>query len=174
MIKTKKIVKEWIYPTIIALVIALLINKFVFFLVVVPTGSMKPTIMPGDRLLITRVYDKEKLNRGDIIVFYSDELEKTLVKRLIGLPKDNIVVKRDGTVYINDKKLEEPYIIRGYCTTGVFKVPEGKYLFLGDNRPNSFDSRGWENPYISMDKIKGKARFVVFPFDRLGKLNGIN
>ncbi len=53
---------------------------------------------------------------------------------------------------------------------GTYKVPEGKYFFMGDNRINSFDSRYWENPYIDWSDIKGKARFIVFPFKRFGIL----
>jgi signal peptidase I len=167
----KKIIKDWIVPIISALIIALLINKFIFFLILVPTGSMDPTIKPGDRVLVFRIYNKDNLKRGDIVVFYSDELEKPLVKRLIGLPNDEIEIKSDGSVYINNERIEEPYVINdANGITKKFNVPSGKYFFLGDNRANSYDSRYWDDPYISQGKIEGKAVLIVFPFNRIDLL----
>ena len=63
---------DWIVPIIVAVILALLINKFIIFQVMIPTGSMIPTLNVGDRLLVTRVYRPERLNREDIVVFYSE------------------------------------------------------------------------------------------------------
>ncbi len=94
--------KEWVMPVAIALVIVLLLNKFIFILVTVPTGSMENTIIPGDRLYVNELFDVADAERGDILVFKSDELEeKRLVKRLIGMPGEEVEVKEDGSVYIN-------------------------------------------------------------------------
>jgi len=82
----KYFIKEWVVPALIALVIVLLLNTFVFQLVTVPTGSMISTIMPGDKLYVNKIFDIGKVRRGDILVFKSHELDKQLVKRLIGLP----------------------------------------------------------------------------------------
>ena len=98
----KKFFKDWIVPIFAALVIAVLINKFIFFNVYVPTGSMIPTINENDKILVTRIYNPEKIQRGDIIVFYSEELQETLIKRAIGLPGDHIDIK-DGVVSVNGK-----------------------------------------------------------------------
>ena len=162
--------KEWAIPIISAIIIALAVNKFVFFNIVVPTGSMIPTIMPGDRILVTRVYNTEKLKRGDIIVFHSNELHEDLIKRLIGLPGDIVQRKSDGSVYVNDKKIDEKYVTNDGGPTGVFVVPKDCFLFLGDNRANSYDSRYWKQPFISKKSIMGKARFIIFPFNRIGVL----
>ena len=70
----KKFFKDWIVPIFAALVIAVLINKFIFFNVYVPTGSMIPTINENDKILVTRIYNPEKIQRGDIIVFYSGNI----------------------------------------------------------------------------------------------------
>ena len=84
--------REWIVQIIAAIFIAILINKFIFFNVTVPTGSMIPTINKDDRFMVTRIYNTNNIERGDIIVFYSDELQKLLIKRAIGLPGDHISI----------------------------------------------------------------------------------
>lgn len=167
--KAKNFFKDWIMPVASAIILALLINKFIFFQVSVPTKSMYPTIKPDDRIIVTRIYNKEKLKSGDIVVFYSEELGDTLIKRLIGLPGDEIKIDENRNLYINGEKQEEPYVIYNGGKGGEFKVPEDHYFFMGDNRANSWDSRYWQESFISKDDIKGKARFIVFPFDRFGE-----
>ena len=175
--KSKKKIKEtkknfffdWVIPIFIAIVLAICINKFLIFKVYIPSSSMVPTLNVDDRLLVTRVYNPEKLQRGDIVVFDSDELNETVIKRLIGLPGDTI--KIDGTaVYVNGKKLDEPYVEYPLESYGTYKVPEGKYFFLGDNRANSNDSRFWKDPYIDADKIQGKAQIKIYPLSQIGFL----
>jgi len=156
-------------PIAFAIILATLINKFLFYNVRIPSESMYPTIKIGDRITVTRVYDKSNLKRGDIIVFYSYELKDRLIKRLIGLPGDEIDIKDNGQVFINGNKSEEPYVVYNEELGKRFKVPQDKYLFLGDNRASSLDARKWENPYIDGKDIKGKARFVIYPFKRFGK-----
>lgn len=166
--KFKSFFREWVVPIGAAIILAVLIHKFVFFQVSVPTRSMYPTIKPGDRIIVTRIYHKESLKTGDIVVFYSDELKETLIKRLIGVPGDTVEVKDNGEVYVNSKKINQSYVVYNGGIGGTFKVPEGKYFFMGDNRANSWDSRYWNEHYISQDKIKGVARFIAFPFNRFG------
>jgi signal peptidase I len=146
------------------------LNKFVFILVTVPTGSMETTIMPGDRLYVNKLFDIEDAKRGDILVFRSDELNEKLVKRLIGLPGETVEINEDGQVFINGEKLNEPYAKQAKGEGRTFTVPQGSYFFLGDNRPISVDARYWTNPYIPEDKIIGKATFRFFPLNRIGKL----
>ena len=166
----KRIFKDWILPIIAAIIIAFLINKFVFFNVTVPTGSMLPTINLKDKILVTRVHNKNNLKNGDVIVFHSDELDEDLIKRLIGLPNDEVEIKEDGSVYVNQKKVDESYVVYPGGKTGTFKVPEDSYFFMGDNRINSLDARYWEEPYIPKKDIMGKARIIISPFSRFGKL----
>lgn len=166
--KYKNFFKEWIVPVLSAIIVAVVINKFIFFQVSVPTKSMYPTIIPGDRIIVTRIYNKEKLQKGDIVVFYSKELNETLIKRLIGTPGDTIKVDENRDVYVNGQKVDQPYVVYNGGKAGEYKVPEGHYFFLGDNRANSLDARYWENTFISQEDIKGKARFVLFPFNRFG------
>ena len=155
----KNFIYEWGVPVISAVIIAILINKFLLFKVLIPSESMVPTLNVNDRLFVTRVYNLEKLKRGDILVFYSEELQEDLIKRLIGLPGDKIQII-NGVVSVNGEVLEEDYI----------GALEGKYFFLGDNRLYSKDSRYWINPYIDGEDIAGKAQIKVYPFDEIGKI----
>lgn len=164
----KYFVKEWLIPILIALIIVLLLNKFIFILVTVPTGSMEDTIMPNDRLYVNKLFKIEEVDRGDILVFESDELNKTLVKRLIGTPGDKVEIKTDGTVYVNDTRLIETYATRSPNKHQIFEVPEDHYFFMGDNRPYSADARAWKQPYIHKDKILGEVVFRFFPLNRIG------
>lgn len=168
-IKKNGFFKEWVMPVISALIICLLLNKFLFFNAQVPTGSMIPTININDRAVVSRIHNFNNLKRGDVIVFYSEELSERLVKRLIGLPGDKIEIK-NGVVYVNGEQLEENYVKNKDKYNGTFEVPEGKYFFLGDNRPVSMDARFWVNHYIDSSAIEGKAEFIFYPFKDFGMI----
>jgi signal peptidase I len=165
--KILKIFSDYIIPIIIAFILAMLIRQFLFYQIVVPTASMSPTIKVNDHLIVTKVYNKNSLKRGDVVVFNSKELNEKLIKRLIGLPNDTINITEDGKVYVNGKLIDQPYVVNNGGKGGIYKVPDGKYFFLGDNRSNSYDSRYWQNPYIPWADIQGKARFILFPFNRI-------
>lgn len=168
-IKKNGFFSEWVLPIISAIIICLLLNKFVFFNVHVPTGSMIPTINLENRLVVTRIHNLSNLKIGDVIVFYSDELSERLVKRLIGLPGDKIEIK-NGVVSVNGEELKEDYVEKKDKYNGTFEVPYGKYFFLGDNRPISKDARRWANPYIDGSAIEGKAQFIYYPFENFGAI----
>ncbi|MBC8062354.1 MAG: signal peptidase I [Clostridiaceae bacterium] len=165
----KKFIREWVVPIGVAIAIAFIIHTFIFFQIKVPSSSMYPTIKIGDRIIVTRVYNRSNLKTGDIVVFYSHELELTLIKRLIGVPGDEVKINDSGEVFINGKQLDQPYVINKANISKNFKVPEGKYLFFGDNREVSNDARWWKDPYIDGKDIEGKAQVIIFPFKRLGK-----
>ncbi|WP_315078230.1 signal peptidase I [uncultured Clostridium sp.] len=155
-------IKEWGLTIISAVVIGLLLWKFLIYTVWITSGSMIPTLEVKDRLVATRVHNPENLNRGDIVIFDSDELKEILIKRLIGLPGDHIEIK-NGIVSVNGEQLAEDYVKNNEDYDGIFDVPEGEYFFLGDNRANSDDSRYWKNPYIKSEKIQGKAKVKIYP-----------
>lgn len=168
-----KIIKEILSYTLCimaAVILAILVNKLILFKIKVPTASMYPTIKVNDQIFVTRIYNKDNLKTGDIVVFKSKELKEELVKRLIGIPNDTIEITDKGIVYVNGKQLDEPYVINNGGKSGIYKVPEGHYFFLGDNRMNSRDSRYWNNPYIDSSDIEGKAQIIVYPFNRFGFL----
>ena len=165
-----KEVKDWIICIIIAVIATVLINKFLIYKVYIPSSSMVPTLNKGDQLFVTKVYNPEKLKTGDIVVFYSRENKDTYIKRLIGCPGDNVKIEK-GVVYVNDKKINEDYVVYDDETfSGEYNVPQGKYFFLGDNRPVSKDSRKWDNPFVDEDDIEAKALLKVYPFKDFGLL----
>lgn len=163
--------KEFIFCIALALVLAILINKFLIYSVTIPSESMEPTLNVEDRLFISKIYNYEKIQRGDILVFYSEEADDTYIKRVIGLPGDKIEIKL-GKVYVNNEELVENYVENNDDTfSATYEVPEGKYFFLGDNREISKDSRRWINPYIDEKDIEGKAQIRIYPLNRIGFIN---
>ena len=170
----KKIIFDWVIPIVTAIILAMVIKKFLFVVVSVPTGSMRATIMEGDRLLVTRVYNPENLKTGDIVVFDFKEDNEKFVKRLIGTPGDTVEIFEDGSVKVNGNLLDDSYVYEREYVTDVYQkyeVPEDSYFFLGDNRNDSKDSRKWKtSPYIKGEDIEGKAQFTLYPFNRIGKL----
>ncbi|SFB29906.1 signal peptidase I [Clostridium frigidicarnis] len=162
--------KDWVIPIAVALFVAVIIHKFLIFKVYIPSESMYPALTNGDHLFVKRIYNYDKIKRQDIIVFNFKEggKEELLIKRVIGLPGDTVKIDNQGKVFINGEELNEPYVKNESNLAGEFKVPEGKYFFLGDNRSNSYDSRRWKDPFIDKNDIKGKAFVRVYPFNRIG------
>lgn len=166
--------KSVLSTIIITIVVVFILRSYIIINATVPTGSMENTILPGDNILGLRVaYLMEEPARGDVIFFYfpDDETQK-YVKRIIGLPGEKVTIS-DAKIYINDSEipLEEDYLKEEWIA-GIgpyeFEVPEGSYFVLGDNRNASADARYWKNPYVSEEKIIGKAVFTYYPFDRWG------
>lgn len=162
-----KWLKEWVPIIVIALVLSMTIRTYVGEAVVVPSGSMLPTIHINDRLAVEKFSKTEDLKPGDIVVFYPpvpDKKDERFIKRLIGVGGDTIEIK-DGALYRNGKKVDEPYIREPMTYTyGPVTVPPGKFFFLGDNRNESFDSHLWPTPFVDKSAICGKAVFRFYPF----------
>lgn len=164
---TASMIFGWVKVVAIALVIALLINKFVIANALIPSGSMESTIMTGDRVIGLRTsYIFTSPERGDIVIFKNpDDESKLYIKRIIGVPGDKVVIS-DGLVYINDSEvpLEEEYLsVTPKGNFGPYEVPEDSYFMLGDNRNVSKDSRYWENTFVKEEKIIAKAIFRYYP-----------
>lgn len=145
---------------------------------VVQSGSMEPKLETGNTVIYNRLaYVNNEPQRGDVIVFYSEEYNSYFGKRIIGVPGDVIKFK-DGYVVINNQFCDETLYIASDVETNCtkeFEVPEGCYFLLGDNREYSNDSRYWEQPYISKDQIKGKYMGQInfsFQYDILEKFFG--
>ena len=163
---------SWIQVLITAAIIAFCINTFIIANSQVPTGSMETTIMPGDRVIGSRLhYRFGDPQRGDIAIFvYPDDeaegIKTYYVKRVIGLPGDSVDIV-DGKVYLNgsDTPLDEPYIREPMMDEPPmhFEVPEDSYFMLGDNRNHSNDSRRWTHKYVKREKMIAKVLFQYFP-----------
>ncbi|MBR3935040.1 MAG: signal peptidase I [Oscillospiraceae bacterium] len=161
---------DWAKTLLLYCALPLIIFQSFCFIASVPTGSMESTIPVGAQVFTTRSFNKDNIERGDIVVFDSEELEVVLIKRCIGLPGDEIVFDGSGSVYINGNRYFENYVSSYSDFEGEFTVPEDHYFFVGDNRGGSLDARFWEEPYIHKDCVKGKARFIIFPFSSFGIL----
>jgi len=166
---------EWAILVAGALIIAILIKTFLFQAFYIPSASMDPTLKVDDRVLVNKLsYHLHSVHRGDIVVFKAPPEERTekikdLVKRVIGLPGDTIE-SRDGQVYINDRRLKEPYLPKGTRTEDLPRtvIPAGHYFMMGDNRGASSDSRVF-GP-IARSTIIGRAFVKMWPFSRFGFL----
>ena len=148
-------------PAVIVSAIVFFIFQFILLNGTVPSGSMEPTIDTGNLILTNRLaFINDEPTTGDIVVFFSEEHQKLLVKRVIGIAGDTIELK-DGKVYINGNLVVEAYIQgETWSASGndqTFVVPEGKLFVMGDNRENSADSRYFKDTFVSVDSVEGEA-----------------
>lgn len=180
---------------ITALVLALVIKAFLFQAFFIPSGSMEPTLYPGDRVLVNKIpYYFRDPHRGDVIVFenpdpaadidrgivggfvhwlaaglgVSTNPEEDFIKRVIGEPGD-IVEARNGQVFVNGRQVDEPYLEEKTADFGPEKVPKGELWVMGDNRDSSKDSR-FGLGTVPLDKVVGQAFIKIWPPTRIGLL----
>lgn len=157
-------ITKWLAKTFVSVIIgafvAFILFNYVLMMAKVVSGSMEPTVMTGAYTLSNRLsYMFGDPKRGDVAFFYpTDKPDTVFLKRVIGVPGDHVVVKY-GSVYVNEKKLEEPYVpeeMNDYLD-GEWDVPSGKYFMMGDNRNNSDDSRHWVHPFVDRKDFISKA-----------------
>ena len=163
---------DWIKHIVIAVLIAVFIIAFIGQRTVVNKTSMVPTLHDGDNLIIEKITPRLGIfERGDIVIIQNAsehfEIEdKLIIKRIIALENETIEIK-DGIVYINEIPLREDYVKNQWKRNyGPLKIDEGYVFVLGDNRPNSRDSR--EFGQVSVDKINAKALLRIYPFKDFG------
>lgn len=167
-----KLFKRYYKEILIGLIIALLgsnyYHKHYYYKVIIPSESMETTIMPGDKVLVSKNIDDMKV--GQIYTFYRGKI--LYIKRLIAIGGDHVVINNND-VYVNNKKLTETYVSSDMTSTIYMDlvVPEGKYFFLGDNRNNSNDARYWDNHFIDKSDIDGRAVEILSPKNRKSNLN---
>ena len=154
----------------------LLIRPFIVQAFFIPSGSMMPTLLERDHILVNKfIYRFTAPKRGDIVVFKcptaADPHEVDYIKRLVGLPGDVIEVK-EGVVYRNGKALKEFYLLEpgdiGYDMPPV-KVEKGMFFVMGDNRNNSNDSHKWGQ--LDRNRVLGRAMVTFWPIPRVGVLH---
>jgi signal peptidase I len=170
--KAKIVAREilgYIIAIVSAIIVAIIIRIFIFEPFIVPTPSMEPTLLVGDKVIINKLaYKFGKITKGDIIAFHSTtEGEKELVKRAIAVEGDKIVLTSEGEIFVNDEKVNEDYIQQGQNLSYLnqeFIVGPDEIFVMGDNRNNSFDSR-----YFGMvpeDNVFGEFLIVYWPPSR--------
>jgi signal peptidase I len=195
----KSVAREYFESLVIAVVLALFIRTFVVQAFKIPTGSMEPNLLIGDHLLVNKlvfgpyvsgieraVLPMKEIARRDVLVFkYPEDPERDFIKRVIGLPGEQIEV-RHKRVYVNGHLLEEPYahyleepppvpeeIENGADRQGLsgdlrenygpVTVPPKHYFVMGDNRDNSQDSRYWG--FLPRDYVKGRALVIYWSYE---------
>ncbi len=187
----KSVGRDYFETIVTCVIFVLFARTFVFQQSKIPTGSMIPTLLVGDYIMVNKfafapVFEGvpllgriektllpiRELKRGDIVVFkYPEEPEKDYIKRVIGLPGDRIEI-RDRQVYINGEALQEPYKVHRNMQHGLNieqdnyaeqRVPENSLFCMGDNRDNSRDSRSWG--FVPRDHLKGRAFMIWWSYD---------
>jgi signal peptidase I len=135
-------------------------------------ASMEPTLLSGEYVIVNRIsYKLGTPQRGDIIVFhFPRDPREEYIKRVIGLPGDDVEVK-DGKVYVNGQALDESYLKVQTNYPGSWRVPEGQLFVLGDNRNNSSDSHDWGT--VPMNYVVGKAVLVYWPPPEWGLIDHV-
>ncbi len=186
-VRRKSATREWIEALVLAVLLALFIRTFVVQAFKIPSGSMVPTLMVGDHILVNKFIYGVRIpvldiwvlgpwapERGDIIVFkFPEDESRDFIKRVIGLPGEEVEF-RDRQVYINGEPLGESYAVYkgsapfrnphscgNFC--GPLVVPNDKLFVLGDNRDHSQDSRFWG--FLDIQKVEGEAFIIYWSWD---------
>lgn len=174
--KVKSQIREWVESIAIALILALVIRTFFFQAFKIPTGSMRPTLIEGDRILVNKIsYRFREPEIGEIIVFrhHLGNKEKDFIKRLIAKEEDRVEIKY-GNIFVNGEILKEPPILKKfyYYNRGpygekgaVVYVTEDALFVLGDNSSASMDSRFWG--LIPRENVVGRAFLIYWPLTRI-------
>ena len=186
----KSAMREWVESIVIALILALFIREFFVQAFKIPSGSMIPTLLVGDRLMVNKLRYGPKVRfthkrlpgfskprRGDIIVFiFPEDPKRDFIKRLIAFGGETVEI-RDGDIFVDGQRFDDRrvnkiyYYNRGdYGQEGqLVKVPEGHVYVLGDNSASSHDSRFWG--FVPETNIIGRAEFIYWPLNRLRFVN---
>ncbi len=188
MSKPKSKVQEYIEAIILAILIAFFIRTFVIQAYKIPSGSMKPTLLIGDHILVSKFNYGIKLplirstliplgepRRGDIVVFiYPEDRSKDFIKRLIGLPGDTVEI-RNKEIFLNGVLWKDGYgvhvdnvifpgSVQPRDNFGPVTVPQDAVFVMGDNRDESYDSRYWG--FVPKKEILGKALIIYWSWNR--------
>jgi len=178
-VEQKSVAREYIETILICVIFVIFSRAFVFQQSKIPSGSMMDTLLIGDYIMVNRFvyaqqsFDWEKkllpvrdLRRGDVVVFKQpNEPEVDYIKRLIGLPGDEVEVRR-GYVFVNGERLDEPYLAdeyrRGVGDFGPVRVKADHYFMMGDHRNASYDSREWGQ--VPRGLVKGRALLIWYSY----------
>ena len=157
-----KLLKSSFYALIVVAAIAALIATLFMPVLQIAGTSMEPSLKDGEIVILAKT---DNLESGDLCAFYYSN--KVLIKRIIGVPGDYVWIDKEGTVYINNQELVEPYVSEkslGECDIEFpYQVPENYYFVLGDHRATSIDSRSSVIGGIAEDQIIGKILVKFWP-----------
>lgn len=164
----------WLRDLLISVVIAAVVIVFIYQPVRVEGTSMMPALTDQERIFINKFtyrFGIGSIERGDMVVFsFPQDPGKSYIKRVIAIPGDTVEIDR-GTVIVNGKVTEEPYVPEEYRDSQSLErrvIPPDNYFVLGDHRSSSNDSRAWGT--VGRQLVYGKAVFVYWPLDRIGRL----
>ncbi len=191
--RNKSLVREYGEAIIIAVLLALFIRAFVVQAFKIPSGSMKPTLLVGDHILVNKfiygirvpIINKVLIHirnpkRFDVIVFqYPVDPTKDFIKRVIGLPGDTVQIK-NKVVYVNNEPLTEPWATHSDSRVlpadasprdnmGPVVVPPHSLFVMGDNRDESYDSRFWK--FVDFSELRGEAFIIYWSWNQNGELS---
>jgi signal peptidase I len=197
----KQVLWEYAEAIITALILALIIRAYVVQAFKIPTGSMIPTLVVGDHILVNKFLYGTKLpfsdgkvlalrkpEKEDIVVFrYPKDPKRDFIKRIVAVEGD-VVESRNKKIFVNGRKVKEPYAyhldssvippsVEPRDNFGPRIVPKGKYFVMGDNRDQSHDSRYWG--FVDTRDIKGRAFIIYWSWDknrfipRLGRIGKV-
>lgn len=183
--KKKSIVREWIESILIAFILAMFIRTFIVQAFKIPSGSMRPTLIEGDRILVNkfiygaripftelRLPELKEPQRGDVVVFvYPKDISRDFIKRFIAAEGETIQIKH-GKIFLDDRPLDNPKFARHYSNRGDYGaegskviIPAENFYVLGDNSMSSQDSRFWG--FVPNKYLIGKAFLIYWPLHRV-------
>jgi len=161
------VLKSTVYTLITVAAVAVLVATLWLPVLQIYGSSMTPTLQDGEIVFSVKT---DTMEQGDVIAFYYNN--KILIKRVIANPGDWVNLTEDGTVYVNDQLLEEPYLTeKAFGDADIefpYQVPDGKIFVMGDHRATSADSRHTAVGCVAPDQIVGKIIFRVWPLDQIG------
>ena len=172
----RHVIVEWVVIVVAAVLVSFFMRTFAFQTFYIPSASMQPTLLVGDRIIVSKLsVDFGTINRGDILVFKAPPAENCgepvtdLVKRVIGIPGDQLTSK-GNTIYVNGAPFAENWSHSEPLgqAIGHVTVPANQYFMMGDNHNDSCDSRMWGT--VPRSDIIGKAFLRIWPLGRLGVL----
>ena len=176
--KIKRLIREYAESIVIALVLALVVRTFIVQAFKIPTGSMRPTLLEGDRILVNKfIYRFKQPEQGDVVVFkYPEDPRRDFIKRLVGKGEESVSIQR-GRILVNGKEVTtDSFGERYYYNQGLYgqednsqKIPKDHFFVLGDNSGSSRDSRFWG--FVPRRYMIGKAFVVYWPLNRIRRIH---